>query len=408
MDPVTNPFVPGAGTAPAELAGRDSLIEQLRIALVRAQAGRPARSLVAVGLRGVGKTVLLNRAQIMAEQLDHLTIYIEAQESRALPGLIAPGLRKALLTLDRAGAANAIVKRALRGLRAFVGTPTYTFPDGTALSLAGVDPEAGLADSGVLDADLPDLIVAVGKAAAERGRAVTLLIDELQYLTEADLSATIMAMHRTAQLNLPVLMVGAGLPLIVGLSGQAKSYAERLFDFPGLGPLTRDDSIRALQNPVKQENADFSPDAIEQILLATQGYPYFLQEWGYHSWNVAPSPRITKAEVALAHVRAIQRLDEGFFRVRLDRLTPAERDYLRAMAELGPGPHRSGDVARILHRSTSDLGVRRDALIRKGMIWSPAYGDVAFTVPMFDAFMHRAIPHWAAPPRPAGRKPSSP
>jgi hypothetical protein len=399
MDPIDNPFVPGAGTPPPELVGREQLLEGVRVAVVRAQRGHPAKSLIAVGLRGVGKTVLLNRCQELAEAEAHLSIYIEAQEGRPLPRLLVPEVRKAVLALDRMGLVHEHVKRSMRALRSWVGKLKLTYQD---IELAlDIDPEPGLADSGDPEADLTDLFVALGRAAQARSRPICLLIDELQYLEERDFGALIMALHRVGQLGLPLLMVGAGLPLIVGLSGQAKSYAERLFDFPNVGPLSREDAAQAISAPITRAGVSIDSDAMEAILMATQGYPYFLQEWGYHAWNAGSDRRITAPDVERAQHRALQRLDQGFFRVRFDRLTPLEKDYLRAMAEIGPGPHRSGDIARMLNRATTDVGPRRENLIRKGMIWSPAHGDTAFTVPLFDEFMRRAMPGWSPPKRAA-------
>lgn len=400
MDPVRNPFSPGAGTPPPELVGRQDLLDQVRIALARTSRGAPAKSIIAVGLRGVGKTVLLNRCQELAEAERHIPVFIEAQESRPLARLLAPELRKVLLTLDRLGALEAHVKRGLRVFRSWIGAIQVKYGDIEA-SLLDVEPETGVADSGSLESDLPEMFAAVGHAALSRGRPVCLILDEVQYLDAADFGALIMALHRAAQLSLPVVMVAAGLPLVVALSGQAKSYAERLFDFPAIGALGAEDAARAIRAPIDRANATISDDALATIVAATEGYPYFLQEWGYHVWNAASGPDISTGDVARAQRTALQRLDQGFFRVRFDRLTPLERDYLRAMAELGHGPHRSGDIARLLGRATTHLGQRRDALIRKGMIWSPAHGDTAFTVPLFDAFLKRVMPDWHPASSPA-------
>ncbi len=392
MKALDNPFVPGAGTSPPELVGREALLDQVAIALGRAARGRAAKSIIAVGLRGVGKTVLLNRCREIAEQEAHIAIPLEAQEGRPLPHLLVPELRKVILTLDRIGAVHEQVKRGLRTFRSWVGMLKLKYAE---LEIAlDVEPETGVADSGMPESDLPDMFEALGRAAAARNRPICLIIDELQYLQERDLGALITALHRAAQLGLPVTMVAAGLPLIVGLSGQAKSYAERMFDFPTVGALDRQDAITALRAPIRRADADIMDDALDMIVAATQGYPYFLQEWGYHAWNAAPARVITAADVETAGQTALRRLDEGFFRVRFERLTPFEKAYLRAMAELGPGPHRSGDIARALSRATTDLGQRRETLIRKGMIWSPAHGDTAFTVPLFDLFMRRAMPDW--------------
>jgi len=257
-----------------------------------------------------------------------------------------------------------------------------------------IDPEIGTADSGDLDADLSALFLAVGEAAQARSAPVAILIDEVQYLNELHLGALMLAMHRINQAGLPLLLVATGLPQVVGLTGQAKSYAERLFDFPVVDALTAADSADALQRPAVSEGAEWDQRALDVIHQFTHGYPYFLQEWGYHTWNIAAGPVITTEDVRTATKIAIARLDESFFRVRYDRLTPRERDYLRAMAELGAGAHRSGDIADRLGARVQSVGPLRSGLIRKGMIYSPAHGDTAFTVPLFDEYLRRTIPQW--------------
>jgi len=221
---------------------------------------------------------------------------------------------------------------------------------------------------------------------------LAIFIDELQYVEEEQLASLITALHRAAQRQLPVVLVGAGLPQLRGRMGRAKSYAERLFDFPEVGPLSPVAAERALAKPIHDEHADITPDAVGSIITTTQGYAYFLQEWGKHSWDAARSSPISVDDVAEASVTAIAALDAGFFGVRFDRLTPAEKRYLRAMAELGPGPHRSGDIARKLDRKVTSLAPLRSQLINKGMIWSPSHGDTGFTVPLFDEFMRRIMP----------------
>ncbi len=397
MDAARNPFVPGAGASPQELIGREDLVERARVAFERVRAGRPAKSFIAVGLRGVGKTVLLNSVRDLAERASYRLCIIEAQESRPLASLLVPQFRRLLLDLDRTGALSEHVKRGLRVLKSFVSGLKLKLGEAE-LSL-DIDAEVGAADSGELEADLPELFIAVGRAARARGTAVALIIDEIQYLPEREFGALITALHRMAQENLPVIMVAAGLPQVVGLSGRSKSYAERLFDFPRVGALSPADSRRALVEAARSEGADFAPEAVQAIVEITSGYPYFLQEWGYHAWNLAPHSLIRLGDVTAATSVAIQRLDESFFRVRFDRLTRRERDYVRAMAELGAGPQRSGDIADVLGVKVQSLGPARASLIAKGMIYSPAHGDAAFTVPMFEAFLHRIMPDWAPPTR---------
>jgi AAA ATPase domain len=386
MDPVENPFSPGAGTPPPELRGRDDLIREFQIALRRTVGGRPGKSIMPIGLRGVGKTVLLNRFDQMAQEEGLARAFIEASERGEFEHLLAARLRSILLDLDR-GTVSRAVKRALGTLKSF----TYTLPDGSSISL-NVDAIVGSADSGVLADDVTDLLVAVGEAANDRGRGLLLAIDEVQYLGGDELGALISAIHRTVQLKLPVILVGAGLPQLPGLAGNAKSYAERLFDFPEIGSLEEEDARRVLAVPAKVQGVDFSSNALDRLVEFTQGYPYFLQEWGYHVWNAAPRSPIDLDDVTLAARDVQRRLDENFFRVRMDRLTPAEKQYLGAMAELGPGPHRSGDIAAELGVKVESVAPRRSALIKKGMVYSPAHGDTAFTVPMFDDFLRRSQP----------------
>ncbi len=389
MDPVRNPFVPGAGASPPELAGRSPLLDQVQVVFQRALSGRVAKSFIAVGLRGVGKTVVLARAAQLAREAGFRVCLIEAHERKPLALLLVPHLRRLLLELDRLGALSEQVKRALRVLKSFVSG--LRLRAGEAELELDVEPEHGSADSGDLDADLPELMAALGRAAASRRTAVAIILDEIQYLDERDLGALIMSLHRVMQEGLPVVLLAAGLPQVVGLSGRSKSYAERLFDFPALGSLSPDDARLALAGPAREEGGSFDDDALDQIVAITEGYPYFLQEWGYQAWNVAEGPQISVADVEMATSRAIAALDSGFFRVRYDRLTPREKVYCHAMAALGPGAHRSGDVAQAMGTRVQSVAPLRDGLIRKGMIYSPAHGETDFTVPLFDQFLHRLM-----------------
>lgn len=277
-------------------------------------------------------------------------------------------------------------------LRSFIGGLRITVGDVT-LGL-DIDPEAGSADSGDIEIDLPNLFVAVGEAAEERQSAVAVLIDEIQYFAQKELGALIMAMHKVQQRQLPLVLLGAGLPILPGLAGESKSYAERLFSFPDVGALSEADASRALRDPAQAAGVLFEPDALREVFRLTKGYPYFIQEWGYQAWNLAPSSPITVETIRSATPTVIARLDQSFFRVRFDRLTPSERNFLRAMAALGPGAHRTGDIATELGVRVTSLGPVRAKLIKKGMVYSPAHGDMAFTVPLFDEFMIRAIPEY--------------
>ena len=398
MDPISNPYAPGAGTPPPELAGRDVIRENARIAIARIILGRPSKSILMVGLRGVGKTVLLDRIRQEAEARGVVALRIEAPENRSLPATLAPQLRTALLKLSNREAAKQLANRALRGLAGFVRALKVKYQD-IEVGL-DFDAEPGLADNGDLESDLQELFQAVGAAAKEAKTCVALFVDELQYVKEDELAALITALHRTSQQQLPVVMLGAGLPQVRGRMGKAKSYAERLFEFPEIGPLTPEDARLAIAKPANDQGVEIEADALDAIISQTQCYPYFLQEWGKHVWDVAEVTPITTFNVEVASEHAISALDESFFLVRLDRLTPSERRYVRAMAQLGAGPHRSGDIANELDRAVSSLAPTRSQLINKGMIWSPRHGDTAFTVPMFDDFMLRIMPEddWRTSP----------
>ena len=390
MDPIKNPFAPGAGSPPPELVGRDPVLDQARILLGRVKQGKPEKSMLLTGLRGVGKTVLLNEIERMAKTEGYRTLFIEAHEDKRLGPLISPYLRTVLYDLDRTAGAGDKVKRGLAVLRSFVGSLKVEVGEFT-LGL-DIDPEKGAADSGDLEIDLPNLFVAVAEAAAERKCAVALLIDEIQYFDQKELGALIMAMHKVQQRQLPLVLLGAGLPILPGLAGESKSYAERLFSFPDIGALSESDAAKALREPAQAAGVIFEAPALAEVFRLTKGYPYFLQEWGYQSWNLVQASPITLPTVQNATAKVIPRLDQNFFRVRFDRLTPSEKNFLRAIAELGPGPHRTGDIADTLEVKISSLGPVRAKLIKKGMIYSPAHGDMAFTVPLFDEFMIRAIP----------------
>ncbi len=394
MDPYTNPYAPGAGTEPPELTGRDAIIEKAAIALNRCRNGLPARGLLMVGLRGVGKTVLLTRIKRDTEALGFAVVFIETPEKRSLPALIIPALRSALLRLDRMAAAGEAVKRAFRTLGGFAEKVKLKYEDVEFSVELGTQP--GIADSGDLEHDLIELFIEIGRAAKEKGTALALFIDEIQYIKEEQFAALIMALHRCAQHKLPIILIGAGLPQLVGQAGRAKSYAERLFEYPEIGPLNEEAARQALVAPAEKQGVAYTLDALEEILSQIKGYPYFLQEWGKHSWQCATTSPITHEDVQLATQLAIQELDANFFRVRVDRLTPTEKKYLRAMAELGVEQPRSGDIANLLRKKVQTVSPTRDRLIAKGMIYSPGHGDNAFTVPLFGEYMKRIMPDYTA------------
>lgn len=390
MNPKINPYAPGAGTIPPQLAGRDDVINKADIALERCRNGLSFRGLLLVGLRGVGKTVLLTKITQEAESKAFTVISLETPEGRSLPALLIPALRSALLRLDRMKASGDLAKKALRTLGGFLGAMKVKYKD-VEFSL-DLGEETGTADSGDLEQDLTDLLLVIGAAAKEKKTALVLAIDEIQYLPEEQFAALIMALHKCTQRQMPIILIGAGLPQLVAQAGEAKSYAERLFEYPEIGPLDPEAARKAIVSPAKILDVEYEEKAILHVLEQTKGYPYFLQEWGKHCWQAAESSLIKLSDALFATQTAVTELDSSFFRVRFDRLTPSEKKYLRAMAELGPGTHRSGDISQLLKKEVQAVAPIRASLIKKGMIYSPSHGDNAFTVPLFDEFMKRAIP----------------
>ncbi len=390
MDPVANPYSPNAGAPPPALVGRDRLIADFDIALARVLARRSEKSMLPTGLRGVGKTVLLNRFVEDARKRDYVVVQVEASESGSFLATLVAEIRRAMIQLDFG---QAVKNGLMRILKSF--SITYDLKE-QSVSL-GVDPAEGSADSGSLSVDLTTILEALGRATQERQRGVMIAIDEVQYLDEAQLEALIMAVHKMTQLQLPIIVVGTGLPQLPALAGNAKSYAERLFSYPNVGPLSRDEMFEAVSLPAREQAVEFTADALDRLYEITKGYPYFVQEWSYRVWNYAPRSPITLNDVNAVEPEVLKNLDESFFRVRYDRLTGAEKRYLRAMAELGPGPHRSGDIANLLGVKSESTSPLRGGLIKKGMIYSPQHGDTAFTVPLFDEFMKRTQPLEKAP-----------
>jgi len=386
MDSVRNPFAPGAGNQPPELSGRDDILSAADIALQRILLQRHAKSQILLGLRGTGKTVLLRKLESMAEAHGYKTSFIEAPEDKTLPQLIYPRVHQVLRKLSIIETAKQKVRSALQALHSFVGTFQVNVGEDISIS---VDPELGTADSGILEYDLSELFIRVGEAAKAANQGWAFFIDEVQYLSSEDLSAMIVAIHHVNQKNLPVIFFGAGLPQVAALTGDAKSYAERLFDYPTVDALNLESAISAIKHPIIEEEESIEEGALQAIFEKTKGYPFFLQEWGYQAWDIADASPINKDDVERATSFALKRLDEGFFRVRLDRLTPKEQKYVFAMAELGEGSYRCSDVAEKLGESTQKLGTCRAQIINKGMIYSPAHGDIAFTVPMFEEYLKR-------------------
>ena len=398
MDPVRNPFSPGAGTRPPALVGREREIEAMDIALQRLRLGRDGRSAMLTGLRGVGKTVLLNEFELLADARGYFHEHLEVGEDGDLPPRLAAAFRRVLLSMDARRRIGERVVRALGVLKAF----TIGLPGGPELSI-DVDAVHGPADSGDLATDLAGLFVELGEVARDHDTGVLITIDELHYVKRATLEALVMGVHRATQLALPITVAGAGLPSLAALTGEAKSYAERVFTFPVIDSLTGDQPRQALEVPVADEGVRWNAGALDRLVEVTRGYPYFLQEFGKQAWDAAEGlARITLDDVERSIPVATAELDDGFFRVRTGRTSDPERAYLRAMAELGPGPVRSVEVATLLGKKATALGPTRDGLLKKALCYSPRWGVIDFTVPLFDAFMKRWIPDLGSVAGPRG------
>ena len=390
MNPETNPYNPGAGYPPPELVGRDPLISQVRIALGRRIGGRHGKHFFLIGLRGVGKTVLLKHVRSIAREMGYEEAFGEAASlgpsSGAFPRRIAKKIADMLPHLTKGLAAKASEK-IRRSLSAFsVGIS----PDGVSLRI-DADPSFSNTDYALMEEDLTDLVIAVGEAAAARKKGILIAVDEVQDLSEGELAALIAAAHQADQQELPVLLIGAGLPHLPGKAGNAKSYSERLFNFRRLGPLPEDDARAALLLPAEREGVKIQQAALDLMVSASEGYPYFIQEWGNNTWDVAKGRTITADDVKTAEPLVESSLDENFYQVRMGRLTPKEAEYLQAMARLGPGPHRSADIAEQLGVRSEKISARRKDLIDKGMIYSPAHGEIAFSVPLFHKYLNRIL-----------------
>jgi len=389
MDPILNPYSPGAGKRPPALVGRDDQIEAFDVAVRRLAVGRSDRSQMLTGLRGVGKTVLLREFREVAAGHGWVSQSLEAGEDSSFVLQIAAAAQGALLDLTPGRRLSQIASRVLGVLKSF--QLTWNVPEAGALTL-GVDPAYGWADSRILQRDLIDLLREVAQHAKDRNKGVVVTIDEIQHLPKQHLRPLVVGLHEISQLDLPLLMVGAGLPSVLGLLGEARTYAERLFSFVDVNSLDDSAAAQALVEPASAEGVTWDDGAIEEALSLTRGYPYFLQEFGRQAWRMAEGPdRITRQDILDAAPLARAELDAGFFRVRMDRTTDAQRAYLATMAAMGPGPHRSGAVAASLGKKTTQVGPVRHSLIQRGLCYSPRHDVIAFTVPMFDEFVRRHI-----------------
>lgn len=396
MDPVANPYTPNAGERPDVLAGRDDQLSTFSMLLERVARGRSARSMIITGLRGVGKTVLLGQFRETALELgwsvlDH---EVSKHDEAGFRRQFAMHLRTTLFDLAPRARWTERFRKAAAAIASFTITVDQS---GQFQAGMNVDAIEGLADHGDLSMDLTDVLVSIGEAAKEKGSGVVILLDEVQFLTRPQLESLILALHKTVQRSLPVVLVGAGLPQVPELAGDAKSYAERLFTFPKIENLSAIDAQRALQEPARLVGADYDDEAVDLAFTMTGGYPYFIQELGWAAWNVADTSPITKDDVVDATDHYLAKLDSSFFSVRLDRATDLQTAYLRAMAELGPEPQKAADVAALLERESTQLGPTRAELIDMGLLYTPSHGYAAFTVPQFDQFMRRALPELIVP-----------
>ena len=397
MDNINNPYTPNAGASPEALIGRDDQTQAFEVLLKRLTRGRSEQSMIITGLRGVGKTVLLNRFVEIAAAEGWEVVEFEASkhDDRHFRQTMFSQLKAALLRLSPRARWTSRGKRAAEVLSSFAVSVDQ---QGTWSVSWDVPPAEGFADHGDLGMDLTDVFLAIGEAAREVGKGLVVLVDEVQFLTSSQLEALIQSVHKTVQKNLPVTFVGAGLPQIAELAGDAKSYAERLFKFPRIDSLQGDEARKALTEPAASEGAVFDTDAVDLAMEITRGYPYFIQELGYQVWTVASDDRVRREDIEVAREAYDAKLDSSFFRVRLDRATPLQTAYMRAMAQLGPEPQKAADVARLLGRDSTQVGPTRAELIEMGLLYTPDHGYAAFTVPDFDKFMLRAVPNLVVPP----------
>lgn len=386
MNPVNNPYAPGAGRPPAALVGRDAQLQAWDIALDRIERGRTAQPVVLYGLRGVGKTVLLTEFLQATEERNWITAKVEAGAGRSLRENLGEALHDPLADLARPSAGRKLLK-ALKTASSFKASYDATGTWSFGLDLA--ETPGGGADTGLLETDLGKLVKDLAEAAAEEGTGLALLVDEAQDLTTDELTAICSIAHNAGQRTWPLLIALAGLPSLPRVLAEAKSYSERLFTFSEIKHLDHDLAWEAITKPAEVEAVLWDDNAVRHIVAETSGYPYFLQQFGQETWNEAPGPTITVEDARVGSARGRHALDVGFFRARWDRATRAEQAYLRAMAEDGDRNSSSGEVATRLNRKASSLGPARASLISKGLIYAPEHGEVAFTVPGMADFIKR-------------------
>lgn len=391
MDALTNPYTPNAGAQPSAMLGRDDQLKSFDLLLRRLRTGRTEQSMIVTGLRGVGKTVLLGKFRKAALRENWVVEEreISKHDDESFRRHITTLFRTALFELSPKAKWGDRARRAASVLKSF---SVSVDPNGTMTGGLDVEAAQGFADHHDLSIDLTDLLVAIGEAAEEAGRGVVVLFDEVQFLSRGQLESIITAIHKTVQRELPVTFVAAGLPQIAELAGDARSYSERLFKFPSIGNLEELDARRAFTDPASLEGVEFTSEALERALEVTGRYPYFIQELGYAVWTIADGDVVTLEDIETAIPQYEAKLDESFFRVRLDRCSPSQVAYLRATASLGPQPQKAQDVATVLGRKSTQVAPTRAELISMGLLYTPEYGYAAFTVPHFDAFIRRSFP----------------
>jgi AAA ATPase domain len=389
VDPRANPYTPNAGARPPALVGRDAELAGFEILLDRLKQGRSEQSMLITGLRGVGKTVLLGAFESRALNSGWVTAPAEITKNQDFGPRMGHLVRRSLFQVGPKASWGDRMRRAAGVLKSFSLTVSS---DGSVTAGIDADPVEGIADTGNLSDDLTDLLVALGEAARERETGVAFLIDEVQFLRSDEFEALIAALHRTVQQQLPITLVGAGLPQLPRLAGEAKSYAERLFKFPRIGRLSAPEAEAALAEPAEELGVAYEPGAIDVIVSYTEGYPYFLQEYGKIVWDLAPEGAPISERIAVEAQRVVElKLDDSFFRVRAERTTDLELRYLRAMAELGSEEQTAGEIAAVLGRSSEQLGPTRARLIDKGLIYTTGRGRGAFSVPQFDRYLRRSF-----------------
>ncbi len=390
MDRIENPFAPNAGIKPPEFVGRKEILGEANILFKRVIRGNAEKHIILTGPRGVGKTVLLQELGALAEENGYCAARIEATGNTSLAKLLAKPLHKILLDLNHLAGAKENIVLGMKTLKSFLSGTNLKYGD---LSIGLDEGNASeVVSNGNIELDLPDLLAKIAQSAKDKNKGIALLADELQFLTKVELKALTLSIHSLQQNGLPFAFIGAGLPMLPELVGDASSYSERIFTFFDVGELSRPETFQAISAPVRKRGAEISDEALDILFKDTKGYPYFVQEWGYQAWNLAPDKKIEKEIMPLVRKTALERLDKSFFPMRLERLADGEKEYLRVVAEQAKPYAKSGEVAKALGKKPGSMTVVRDRLIKKGILWSPGRGDLAFIIPLFGDYVRRKLP----------------